>query len=258
MTVAVFLAWSGSFAWLLIGGGYAYFLARGYRVLLLIGAVILGAFAASLSLRRGPADHAEAHGGRWLPLAILAVPLAFLAARPRPIPGAYAFEAQSGYRRLWQAQVALGVLDHVSRRPTRSATSRPATAPSASTRPGPPGAPAGREVSTLDIVLDYPGNLGRRVATLGAVYRQDRLPADSMVVFRFVITCCAADAWPAGVLVRTNKARACPVDSWIRVEGTVGKAEVGGMEMPVILAESVIPVAAPSNPYIDRGQGAGR
>jgi len=250
VTLAVCVAWLGSFAWLFAGGGYTYFLAPAYGVLLVVGGVVLAAFTVGVAFGGRACAHGDATRAAWVPLAILVVPLAFLAANPRPVPGSYAFAARAGYSRLWKSIIALGVLDHArgGARPAQGSarlSPYPTSGPAA-TMPGPR-----QRVTPLDVALDYPGNVGQGIAMDGMVYRQEGLPAGSLVAFRFVITCCAADAWPAGILVTSEKARAFPIDSWVRVTGTVASTSVKAQDMPVVHAERIVPISPPGNPYIE-------
>jgi uncharacterized repeat protein (TIGR03943 family) len=249
VTLAVCVAWLGSFAWLFIGGGYTYFLARSYGVLLVIGGAVLVAFTVGVAFGGRGCTHGDAARAAWLPLAILVVPLAILAANPRPMPTSYAFEARAGYNRLWKLLVASGVLDHARAHAPKPGPGAAPVAPAAATQPA---TGAVQHSSLLDITLDYPGNVGTRVVTEGRVYRRGDLPADSLALFRFVITCCAADAWPAAILVRSDRAGSFAIDSWVRVTGTVRSERIKGLEVPVVHAERIAVIPPPSNPYMGR------
>ena len=100
--------------------------------------------------------------------------------------------------------------------------------------------------------MDFPDHVGRRAAVEGVVYRKDDLPAGTFVLFRFVINCCAADAFPAGLLVACDRAGSQPVDSWVRVRGVVETRKVKGAVMPVLRAERVVRISPPWNPYIEQ------
>ncbi len=92
---------------------------------------------------------------------------------------------------------------------------------------------------------------GQRVVTEGRVFRDDSLPAGTVGLYRFVIVCCAADAIPVQVVLRSADAARLPNDGWIRAEGTVGSVNAAdGAAVAVVNAERVTAISAPSDPYL--------
>lgn len=97
---------------------------------------------------------------------------------------------------------------------------------------------------------------GTRVDIVGFVHREHDFVGDYVTVARFTITCCAADASPMGLLVRWPSAAGLEKDRWIHVCGhlTTGTLEYEPqkyMLTPYVQAESIEPMAAPAQPYID-------
>jgi putative membrane protein len=92
--------------------------------------------------------------------------------------------------------------------------------------------------------------VGREVAVEGQVYRGEDVPAGHLVLFRFVITCCAADAVPVAVLVKLPAAGDWQNDAWVRVTGVVEIIPVRGEQGPCIMARDVAMIAEPSRPYL--------
>lgn len=72
---------------------------------------------------------------------------------------------------------------------------------------------------------------------------------NSFFLTRFVIQCCAADGAPAQVRVVTGDTGNLAPDSWVTVEGQWQEAPLGTTEPPVVVADSIRPVLAPSEPY---------
>jgi putative membrane protein len=60
-----------------------------------------------------------------------------------------------------------------------------------------------------------------KVFLQGAVFRPKELKTDEAVLYRMVITCCAADGLPLGVLVKLPKNSRVKDGDWIGVEGTI-------------------------------------
>jgi putative membrane protein len=108
-----------------------------------------------------------------------------------------------------------------------------------------------KTVSLLDIALSDDGLIGQRVATIGQVYRGPEIPEGHFVVFRFVITCCAADAQPVGVLVAVTGQPLPEVDSWIRVEGKLDLIVHGEQQQYLIRPTSINNITSPRKTYLE-------
>jgi len=243
LTAGACLAWLGAFLWLLTGSRYTVFLAPSYGVLLAGGAGILAALLAAVAFCGRTGCCAAARGTPWLPLAVCLVPVAFLAANPRPLPSAYSFALRAGYERLWRSHLVLGLTGR--RLSPTAAVPQPATRPASAPSDEPP-----EEVTLRELLLDYPGNVGRTVTVVAAVHRGDGVPAGRIVLFRFVITCCAADAVPAAVMADPAGCGVPPGESWVRLRGVVSKARHRGLDLPLLQARDIQVISPPHNPYI--------
>ena len=102
-------------------------------------------------------------------------------------------------------------------------------------------------LDVLEIGRDKPG---LKVRMVGFVVRSEEAPADILMVVRFKITCCAADATPVAVAARWAKAGAFTSDTWVEVRGRVERQMIQGREVTVIVADEVREVAQPDQPYI--------
>jgi uncharacterized repeat protein (TIGR03943 family) len=91
---------------------------------------------------------------------------------------------------------------------------------------------------------------GQEAEVLGFVYRDDRFADDQFMVARFAVFCCIADASPVGLIVRWPDAAGLALDSWVQVKGHFGAAEFEGQNLPVLIAEEVLPAAQPAQPYV--------
>jgi uncharacterized repeat protein (TIGR03943 family) len=71
-----------------------------------------------------------------------------------------------------------------------------------------------------------------------------------LMVARFVLTCCAADAYPVGIPVELTGDRAeYPPDSWITVRGEMATETLDAQRRLVIQSAAVQAVPEPENPY---------
>ena len=85
---------------------------------------------------------------------------------------------------------------------------------------------------------------------IGFVYRDIRFKSDQLMVSRFTITCCVADALAIGVVVDSPKASQFAADSWVRVTGSFSKGELDGKAMPILMADTITPIQPPREPYL--------
>jgi len=94
--------------------------------------------------------------------------------------------------------------------------------------------------------------IGQKVKVQGFVIHPPKVAEQYLWIGRFIITCCAADAYPVGLPVKLppNQTRAAfPPDSWLEIEGETITAELQGKRKLTIQAFSLKPIPEPKNPY---------
>ncbi len=117
-------------------------------------------------------------------------------------------------------------------------------------------APAERTlIDWIRLVNAYPepdAYAGEPVAVKGFVMHPEEWPQDYIMVSRFVLTCCAADAYPVGLPVQlgADKSRSdYPVDGWLEVKGEMVAKELNERRQIAIIASALTAIAEPKNPY---------
>jgi len=90
---------------------------------------------------------------------------------------------------------------------------------------------------------------GKTVRVTGFVHRDAGLPEGWFLVARFVVQCCAVDAQPVGLPVRSS-ADLPEAGRWVTVEGAWDVVEQGGRRRGVIMATALTPTARPDQPYL--------
>jgi uncharacterized repeat protein (TIGR03943 family) len=76
------------------------------------------------------------------------------------------------------------------------------------------------------------------------------LPDNYFTLTRFVITCCAADAYPVGLPVELTQSRGSVASNhWFTVKGKMITETLNGKRQVVIQASSTNPISEPENPY---------
>jgi uncharacterized repeat protein (TIGR03943 family) len=115
--------------------------------------------------------------------------------------------------------------------------------------------PAG-DKNVLDWLIDFrlannpAAFTDQEAKVVGFVYRDERFEAGSFMVSRFVLSCCAADAAPLGLVVHWPESTALATDAWVEVKGHFEPGEFDGEPMPFLIANSVTPTEMPSQPYL--------
>jgi uncharacterized repeat protein (TIGR03943 family) len=105
-------------------------------------------------------------------------------------------------------------------------------------------------VRTLNNYPEPDAYLGQKVNINGFVFYPKDLPANYLMLSRFVITCCAADAYPVALPVKFTGTRQTYLqDSWLQVKGKAIVETFAGSRQLVIEASELKSIPAPKNPY---------
>lgn len=91
---------------------------------------------------------------------------------------------------------------------------------------------------------------GRKLETVGFVYRQPDFTATEFVAARFTVSCCTADASVTGILIQSPQAKKFANDSWVKVKGTLKITSLDGNEFLQLEADDITPVKAPKTAYV--------
>lgn len=105
-------------------------------------------------------------------------------------------------------------------------------------------------VRTLEVYPEPDAYARQQVKVQGFVIHTPELPDQYFTLSRFVITCCAADAYPVGLPVKLTQSRkAYPPDTWLEIAGQMITENLAGKRQLTIQAKSLEPIAEPKNPY---------
>ena len=116
-------------------------------------------------------------------------------------------------------------------------------------------------VRTLNAYPEPDAYNGQQAKIKGFVVHLPQLPGNYIYLSRFVLTCCAVDAYPVGIPVKIPQFRShYPPDSWLEVEGEMitetlpnfaaSAAETQTNHRQLVLkARSLKPIPTPKNPY---------
>jgi putative membrane protein len=110
--------------------------------------------------------------------------------------------------------------------------------------------------TVLDWVIAFGENpdpaafVGQEAHVVGFVYRDGRFDADTFMAGRFVVTCCVADATAVGLIVHWPEASSLAQDQWVEVSGHFEPGEFDGQQVPILVADTIIPTEPPNQPYL--------
>jgi putative membrane protein len=116
-------------------------------------------------------------------------------------------------------------------------------------------------VRTINAYPEPDAYIGQTAKVTGFVIHSPNLPDNYLLIGRFVITCCAVDAYPVGIPVKLNSSRAAyPPDTWLEIEGkaiaenltldrTNDKEESTQQRRLTIAATSLTKIPTPRDPY---------
>lgn len=92
--------------------------------------------------------------------------------------------------------------------------------------------------------------VGKRVIVSGLiVHSSASVPPGYVMVLRYLVTCCIADARPVGLVVRDTSHGSLPDNQWVTVSGTMGIASYQGQQITVVEPRHIQPTKSQS-PYI--------
>ncbi|HLO89487.1 MAG TPA: TIGR03943 family protein [Nostocaceae cyanobacterium] len=105
-------------------------------------------------------------------------------------------------------------------------------------------------VRTLNVYPEPDAYTGQKVKVQGFVIHPPEFSQEHLFLARFIITCCAADAYPAGLPVKLSGSRdQYPPDTWLEVEGQMITETIVGKRHLTIDAKSLKKIPQPKNPY---------
>jgi uncharacterized repeat protein (TIGR03943 family) len=105
-------------------------------------------------------------------------------------------------------------------------------------------------IRTLNVYPEPDAYAGQPVNVTGFVIHPPNWSDNYVMVARFVLTCCAADAYPVGLPVKLSGDRSqFAPDSWISVQGEMMTETLDDQRRLVIQPETVLAVPEPKNPY---------
>jgi putative membrane protein len=232
----VLALWAGFFLWLVVFGQIhlARLLHPKLWWLVVCGAVVLLLFLVVNWNRPAATVQGAALRWRWPAFLILLLPLLYAIMLPTA-----RFDSQTFAHRVVQASDWCIGAERTGRTSGRRRNGR---------RRG-----GGRGVSEVPLTrlnAEAARYAGKNVEAVCQVLRDPQLPEDLMICYRFVITCCAADARPVFVFVKKTNQPFPEKDTWVRVKGRLDLYQNRGLTIPMITADTLIVEKEPAFPFL--------
>ncbi|MDQ0970802.1 putative membrane protein [Neobacillus niacini] len=101
-----------------------------------------------------------------------------------------------------------------------------------------------------EIQTDIEKFKGREIELKGFVYKEEGLEQDQLVLSRFLITHCVADASIIGFISELPEASSLKENTWIEVKGVLGTTNFNGTELPIIKITTWKKINEPKEPYL--------
>jgi len=224
----IYVIWLNTYYWLFKGGRYKAFIQPKLWPLLLLALILLLAFSAAFISQFSLKSRISLQFDAWIKAAILILPIFFLWTIYGRSLGTDAFAK----RALNPGQIVIkGDLNQLK---SSSPTS------------------ADHGISLLDLLADAEKFDGKRVTTEGMVYRSAKNGGNTFMLFRFAVVCCAADALPLAVEVKSGTAVILKNDAWVRVGGIFSTETLNGKQVTSIAADTIqsIPQPPPEKRYL--------
>lgn len=101
-----------------------------------------------------------------------------------------------------------------------------------------------------DIHKDVQKYKGKKIKLKGFVYKEEGFKEDQLVISRFLITHCVADASIVGFIAEIPGASSIETDTWIEATGVLDVTDYQGLELPLIKITDWKEISEPKEPYI--------
>jgi uncharacterized repeat protein (TIGR03943 family) len=105
-------------------------------------------------------------------------------------------------------------------------------------------------VRTLNVYPEPDTYTGQKAKVQGFVLHPPGLSKEYLFLARFILSCCAADAYPVGLPVKLPaNSENYTSDTWLEIEGQMATENLNGKRQLTIVANSIKKIPQPENPY---------
>ncbi|MGH1257371.1 MULTISPECIES: TIGR03943 family putative permease subunit [Bacillus] len=106
-------------------------------------------------------------------------------------------------------------------------------------------------VQTMNAIgQDVNGFKGKEITFSGFIYNDQDVTGDKVVVARYGITCCIADASVWGMIVTGENVKKLPEETWVKITGLLDETKYKGTLFPLVKVSKVEKINTPTDPYV--------
>ncbi|MGN5648531.1 TIGR03943 family putative permease subunit [Bacillus sp. Brlt_9] len=106
-------------------------------------------------------------------------------------------------------------------------------------------------IQTMSIIgQDVKGFKGKEITFSGFIYNDKDVTGDKVVVARYGITCCIADASVWGMIVAGENVKKLPPETWVKITGLLDETTYKGTLFPLVQVSKVEKINTPTDPYV--------
>jgi len=107
-----------------------------------------------------------------------------------------------------------------------------------------------KEVSLTQLYMQQDKYLGQEAEVICQTFVDKQLPENTAMCYRYLITCCAADAQPLFIFLHYPKTLTLENDKWIKTKGKVSVISNNNVNVPELQIDQVTYVKEPTFPYV--------
>jgi uncharacterized repeat protein (TIGR03943 family) len=242
----VFAIWTIFLIYLLISQRYIAFLRPEFGVLLTLAHFIAMAFMLTAMVR---SKKSGIDTSAVLRSMVLLVPVLYSLIMSDAMLGNQAFKK----RFTGNSSGSIGKQQEESLKSSQGAQSRPDRwSPDQTINSMQPDGPL--KLTILQLMLNPKLFIGQRVIVTGMIMRDAELKPHfgglDTAIYRFMVSCCAADALPLAIALDADPSAVFAQDQWVQVEGIFKLQQMDGKPYPVVSKPQIRLVEAPSIPYL--------
>lgn len=101
-----------------------------------------------------------------------------------------------------------------------------------------------------EMSIDLDAFEGKEIKLNGFIYKEDGFKNNQLVIGRFLVTHCVADASIIGFLSEFDAAATIEQDTWLEATGTIVIQEYNGVQLPTIKVSEWKTIEEPKQPYL--------
>lgn len=102
------------------------------------------------------------------------------------------------------------------------------------------------EVTLSQLLLNWPSYSGKQVSIQGLLHQSLEDNDDYALVFKYLISCCAADAIPVGIFIDKKRTKGFSDDDWVKVTGIVNLNKMAGNDVVIMSLRTIEKAEKPS------------